>query len=223
MVTEKPGVRQAPAGVEVARQAFLYGQGDGIPVVNVKRLAEIGDVTEATINRWMPGWLKQREEILVSSGSSDFGLVLSGETLTQHRKNTEFLKEQHDSLAAELKLIPKLHEFLEKVLDAFVSAPEKDYDQALKLFNAYHRNAGNARSIQSQFIAVQRAWKENAGIDSLQAVAEAREKTLATGRAKLDVKREEGAGNPGIPHAASIRRTDGVFDVDEVDPLEECG
>lgn len=221
--------KRTEAGTEVARMAFLHGNGDGVPVTSTARLSELGGISEKTIHRHMPAWIKEREEMLATVGNSAFGLSLSSETIEQHRKNTEFLKEQHDSLAAEIRLLPKLHEFLEKVLEEFVNSEgEKDYEQALRIFNAYCRTGANLKALQTQFVAIQRAWKENAGIDSLQDVATAREKTLATGRAKLDLKREEGGDGPKPAGGREVQPSrDGVFDLGqsapEVDEVEECG
>lgn len=223
MVIEKPGVRGPSAAVEIARQAFLFGNGDGNPVTSTARLSEVSGVHEKTLQRYIPGWIKEREDMLLSAGNGSFGLSLSPETLENHRKNTKFLEEQTAELRREVATIKTLEKVL---LDAVKSAQVHDPEsatQVLALVQSFIGSSAARKSLQTQFVALQRAWKENAGIDALQDVATAREKTLATGRARLDIKREEAGGTGPQPTGGrEVPTVDSVFDVGEDDGME-CG
>lgn len=225
MVTDKPGpgIRGGPAKVEVARQAFLYGQGDGRPVLDPAKLAEIAGCHVNTINKWMPGWLKQREEYLATNGNSEFGLSLSSETIEQHRKNTKFLEEQTTNLRREVAILDKLESVLIKAVESAQVHDPESATQVLAMVQSYLGSSAARKSLQTQFIAVQRAWKENAGIDSLQDVATAREKALATGRAKLDLKREADGAGPVPTGGREVPAADPVFDMGGEDmPADEA-
>lgn len=210
------------AGTTAARQAFLYGTGDGRRVLDPQKLAEIGDVHVSTVWRHLPAWQKEYEEILASANSGSLALRLSAETLAQHQRNTEFLETQMVQARREVESAQDLEKLLRKgIAEAEIHDP--DGAQALLLVVQSFCNTVNGRkALQSQFLNYEARWKENAGIDSLQAVAEAREKTLATGRARLDLKREDAQDKPQMPQATG-QTVDSVFDVGPEDDGAECG
>lgn len=217
MVEGKPGRRPYRGmGTEAARQAFLHGDGSGSRVVNTARLAEIGGVHESTIWRHLPAWEKEYEAILIQTNSSGFGLSVSQETLRQHREHVDFLKAQADILATEVRELPKLIAELRGLLNDLKAAEE--WDRAASAFQIWLKMHGSRRETTKLFLAVQQRLSRHSGIDQLEEIALTREKTLASGRAKLDVSREKGqadAKQGAIPVASTAASRDAVFGGDD--------
>lgn len=208
------GTKQLRANIEVARQAFIFGMGDGQPVVNPERLAEIGECTRDTIQKHLPDWIKQREDLLTNSGMPGNGgllLRLSEETLASLRFDTDFARQRVDELKAESKTARKVISLLESVLTEFSKgASTLETAELLSLVSTFTSVHATKKSIDSNFLAMHKHWTKLAGVDSLMTVAETREKALATGRAKLTVTKEASdAGlNGGEPPKPAIG---GVF------------
>lgn len=189
-------------GVHVARQAFLYGEGDGKPVLTRARLAELAGVHENTIARHINEWIKEREEMV--SGSSDRGLALhlSKETLALHDKAMKSLESELAQVQWELKTIEKITAKLEGWMDKF-SGDEGEQDKALRILEAWQRNCGQKSSLRSQFLALQKQWTSLSGVVDLKDIQVVKEKAMATGRARLALKREETETEPKAANPAT--------------------
>ncbi len=104
----------------------------------------------------------------------------------------------------EASALPDLLGSLRDVVQRFLNSGDKDaYEVAADAFARYLKTFGTRESLNSQILALQKRWKECAGIESLQSVAETREKTLASGRAKLRLRAEEAQGQAG-PDGARV-------------------
>lgn len=197
MVSEyKRGIKKP--GVHMARQAFLYGDSTGNPVTNVARLAEIAECHENTIRAHLPKWVVEREEIVAGGNEAGLSLHLSKETLARHKSDLEFIRAKLDETQLEIERLPLITEQLEGWLAAF---REDDADKAVRMFNSYIRTSLNKKALITLFQSLHRQWTQYAGIDSLTVVAEAREKAMSVGRAKIALKAEE--ARPQGPDSAT--------------------
>lgn len=214
------------AGTEVARQAFLHGHGDGRPVSSTARLCALAGVSEKTIEAHMPTWIKEREEMLVKFGDSPFGLQVSPETLEIHHQDLNFLRNQADQLKQQIELLPQLIGELKKVLSHLKSGLNKEEFQAASMaFSLFLRTHANVRESNKLLLMLLARWTQHAGIDALSDVALTRQKAMASGKAKLELKREEAAGNgkPGGMESAQIGSRDDVFNVGGGDDWGDMG
>ena len=179
--------------VELARQACLYGEGDGKPVMNVKRLAEIAGVHESTIWRHMPKWQKEREEILAKANNSSLGIHLSAKELESHKSDMELLRKEINQVKWELDEfddnIEKLEGLVERMTDT-VSADPLMVGQLLQMFDKYLRFSLNKQNLRKQFLALQKQWTGLSGIEGLMDVALVREREMEKGRVKIALKKE---------------------------------
>ena len=192
------------AEVRAARQLFLFGAGDGKPVRHVATLAEMAGVHIQTIQKHLPAWEAEAEAILSNSSEIGFRLKLNAETLAKHENDVMFLRKSLDSMLLEASALPDLLGSLRDVVQRFLNSGDKDaYEVAADAFARYLKTFGTRESLNSQILALQKRWKECAGIESLQSVAETREKTLASGRAKLRLRAEEAQGQAG-PDGARV-------------------
>lgn len=182
-------------GVHVARQAFLYGEGDGKPVLTRSRLAELAGVHENTIARHINQWIKEREEMVAGSSKQGLALALSRETLDAHESDMEHLRQQIQQVKWELDQLEEITIRLEKWIDKF-NGDDGEQERALRILEAWQRNCGQKSSLRSQFLAMQKQWTGLSGIVDLKDVSVAQAKTLATGRAKLDLEREKNEAGP---------------------------
>ncbi len=184
------------AGTRVARQAFLYGEGNGRRVLDVKRLAEIGGLNEATVRRWLPGWEQELENDLRGSTENGIKLHLSAEILREHRKHELFFR---NSLNETIQADKEAGELASVLRRAIREAAVHDKDAAeavLSQVNAFCNMVASKKTLQTQAVMLKKAWNEASGMSGAMAVAETREKTLATGRAKLEIQREAGPPDP---------------------------
>jgi DNA-binding SARP family transcriptional activator len=139
-----------------------------------------------------------------------------------HRETTATLESWIAEEKLEIKRLPKLINLLESTLEAFIEADPKDYKQALGLYKAFMQTHATKKAKQAHLVMLQRAWKENAGIDSLQTVAETREKTLAAGRAKLQLRAEGAEDDKGkLPPAEAGSRAGFIMDAPPVVEVED--
>lgn len=180
----------AKAETETARQLFLYGAGDGKRIISVKGLVEATGLHEQTIGKHMPKWKKEAEEILMKSSETGLGLALSAKQLEQHTKDMDALRDQLDQVKWELKTIEKITAKLEGWMDKF-SGDEGEQDKALRILEAWQRNCGQKSSLRSQFLALQKQWTNLSGVVDLKDIQVVKEKAMATGRARLALKKEE--------------------------------
>jgi hypothetical protein len=190
-------------GVHVARQAFLYGEGDGNPVLSRARLAALAGVHESTIARHINDWIKEREEMVSNSSESALALRLSKETLDFHNSDMTHLRGLLQANKWEIDQINEITAKLERWMDKF-NGDDGDQDRALRILEAWQKSCGQKSSLQSQFLALQKQWTSLSGIVDMKDVSVAQAKAMATGRAKLDLELEKNKANPrdvgmGIP------------------------
>lgn len=190
--------------VREARRLFLFGNGDGRRVLKVERLAELAGCTVDTIRRHLPAWEREAEEIAANSSETGIQLRLNKLALAKFESDRDFIRGQIDLQEAEIKqltnLAPLLLEVVKRISDANPDAGEA----ASALLSSFFDTVANRKAMEAHLLKLQSHWSRMAGIESLQAVAETREKTLATGRAKLALRREE-AGDAGAGDGSAAR------------------
>lgn len=192
------------AEVREARRLFLYGGADGRRITSTEELATLAGCHVASVRRYLPAWEKEHEANLCGASENAFQLRLNAETLAKHEKDVMFLRKSLDSMLLEASALPDLLGSLRDVVQRFLNSGDKDaYEVAADAFARYLKTFGTRESLNSQILALQKRWKECAGIESLQSVAETREKTLASGRAKLRLRAEEAQGQAG-PDGARV-------------------
>ena len=208
--------------IELARQACLYGEGDGKPVMNVKRLCEIAGVHESTIWRHMPKWQKEREEILASANNSSLGIHLSGKELEAHKADMAVLRKEINQVKWELDTfddnVEKLEALVERLTDVASGDPQA-VGQVLQMFDKYLRFSLNKQNLRKQFLALQKQWTGLSGVEGLMDVALVREREMEKGRVKIALKKEGVEAEPRVVGPANT----GVFvkrNAQEAIPLE---
>ena len=195
--------------VREARRLFLYGGADGVRVLKVERLAELSGAHPQSIRKWVPAWEADLEKIV--SNSSEFGQVmrLNAETLAKHEADCMFFRSRIDAQVAEIEQVPAMEKsLLEAVRRVADCGNPEAADLAVALLAKFFECGSYRRTAEAHLLKLQGHWAKLAGIESLQAVAETREKTLATGRAKLALRAEEAAGVPG-PDGARVAGSSG--------------
>ncbi len=187
------------AEVRAARQLFLFGAGDGRPVRHVATLAKAAGVHIQTIQKHLPAWEAEAEEILSNSSEIGFRLRLNAETLKKHESDKAFIRRQIDLQVLEIERLPVLEKQLLSIADACAKSQSDSgaAEAVLALVQSFVGLHGSRKAAEAHLLKLQSHWSKMAGVESLQAVAETREKTLATGRAKLALRREEAEGMAG--------------------------
>ena len=186
------------AEVRAARQLFLFGAGDGRPVRHVATLAKAAGVHIQTIQKHLPAWEAEAEEILSNSSEIGFRLRLNAETLKKHESDKAFFRRQIDLQVLEIERLPALENSLLDLVRIIANSGNPEAaDAANLMLGRFFETIGARKSAEAHLLKLQSHWSKMAGVESLQAVAETREKTLATGRAKLALRREEAEGMAG--------------------------
>jgi septal ring factor EnvC (AmiA/AmiB activator) len=188
--------------IVTARQLYLFGAGDGKRVIGVQALCEATGLHEQTIWKYIKGWQKEAEDLLVASSGNALGLALSAKQLEQHTKDMDALRDQLDQVKWELKTIEKITAKLEGWMDKF-SGDEGEQDKALRILEAWQRNCGQKSSLRSQFLALQKQWTSLSGVVDLKDIQVVKEKAMATGRARLALKKEETETEPKAANPAT--------------------
>lgn len=200
------GEKRRRPGIDAARQAYLYGQGDGKPVVSTQKLAEIADCTDKTILKWIPEWKQEKEEILLNSPSTTLGLMLSEKDLAAHKSDMEFLRSNINQIKWEMDNLDNIIEKFEEICGNF-SLNSENGDDAIKLFDRYLRASLNKSSLRAQFLAAQKQFFAMSGVGDLKDIEAVRAREIAKGKGKMDLKKLEAEENQG---PKNITRT-GVF------------
>lgn len=185
----------------LARQLFLFGDGDGRPVTTLKTLAKRTGCSECNLARRVPDWTREREALLRES--STINLDISAETLRKHADDVAFLRERADTLEAEVRTSDAVAETLRAALVG--AGADEDLHQTL---NSFIKSAMNAQKATTQFLAVQKRWVENSGIEAKLKAFSASETEKARGLARLSVKSEVTEVELPLP---SNRPVQGVF------------
>jgi len=191
--------------VREARRLYLYGGGDGRRVLNVATLAEAAGCHAETVRRWLPTWEAEAESILTNTPENGLVMRLNAETLAKHESDCMKIRSCIDAQLAELERLPRL----EKQLLSIAGACAKSQNDAgaaeavLALVQSFIGLHGGRKAGELHLLKLQAHWSKMSGIESLQSVAETREKTLASGRAKLRLRAEEAQGQAG-PDGARV-------------------
>jgi cell division protein FtsB len=186
--------RNRKASRELAKQAFLYGEGDGKPVLDIHRLIEISGLHPATIKRHMDEWTAEREEMLINKGNCGLALHLSGKTIKDHHADVAFLREQADKLKSEVANLEKaenlLLTILENMADSLDLGPD-DADKLISLADKYFKILGSKKSLITLSLAVQKRWQESSGIASTMKAWETGQREQEKGLARVEAKKKE--------------------------------
>jgi hypothetical protein len=188
LVSYAGGVAEPRPETRYAKQLWLYGAGDGAPVKNIPKLAELSGVTCETIRRYLPQWERESTEILANTSEMGLALVLSEEKLEQHSKDSIFIRDQVDKLKFEIENLEKVAVRLGEWMDKFDG---DDVVTALQIFDAWQRSVGTESHLRGQFVAMKKLWDDKVGLDALRDVAVTSQKEIAKGKAKLAVKAME--------------------------------
>jgi hypothetical protein len=153
-------------------------------------------------------------------------LQVSAAHLEKHAEDLDYLRNLATELRKEVQEIPNLVAKLTKWLENLrPGLPADDYEGARLAFQAWLKLYGSRRETHKLFMATQARLTSYSGIDALSEVALAREKTMATGKAKLDLKREEaqGQGPAGGMIEAKPGSRDDIFDVSPAEGWGDMG
>lgn len=180
----------AKAETETARQLFLYGAGDGKRIISVKGLVEATGLHEQTIGKHLPKWKKEAEEILMKSAETGLGLALSAEDLRRHKEDMAHLRNLVEAKKWETEQVLEITAKLEGWVDKF-TGDDGEQDKALRILELWVKTCGQKSSLESQFLALQKQWTSLSGVVDLKDIQVVKEKAMATGRARLALKKEE--------------------------------
>ena len=126
-------------------------------------------------------------------------MTLSAKELEQHKADMIFLRNQISQVKFELENLEEITSKLENLVEKFTEEPET-LAAALQVFQLWLNGAGKQSSLRAQFLSMQKQWSSLSGIVDLKDVAVVREKEIAKGRAKLEVKKLEAeAGASATP------------------------
>lgn len=218
LMEESKAGREKSAAVNLARQIFLYGNGDGRPITDLSKLAEFSGCHLKTIHKHFRGWEKEREEMLSEPTNGAFGLSVSGDVLRQHRATVDYLANLERELREEVEALPKILSELRTILRSLSNSER--YDEGIQAFQIFLKLYGNRRETAKLHLQIQQRLKLHSGIELLEEAAATREKTLASGRAKLDVSKEAKAAElrgSAVPVAGTAADRDDAFADDEDD------
>ena len=192
--------------VREARRLFLFGNGDGKRVLNVERLAAAAGCRIESIRRHLGAWEVEAEEMAAKGSENGLVLRLNAETLKKHEADKAFIRRQIDSQVVEIERFPVLEKQLLSIADACAKSQSDagTAEAVLSLVQSFVALHGSRKAGEMHLLKLQSHWSKMAGVESLQAVAETREKTLATGRAKLALRREDAEGMAGDGSGARL-------------------
>jgi hypothetical protein len=190
--------------------------------MNVKRLMELAGVSEQTIGKHLPAWMKEREEILANSNPASLALSLSAKELSRHKQDMVHLRNLVEAKKWEMNRVDEILAKLEGWMDKFDS---ENQEHALRILEAWQRSCAQRGALENQFLALQRQWTKLVGIEGLLDVALTREKELTKGRVKMDLKKENPNSNPlenrSPGHAGVFARRQEVITVERPESEED--
>lgn len=177
--------------IEVARQLYLYGAGDGKRVISTKGLVEATGLHPETIANHLPKWEKQAEEILINSNSVGLGLELSAKDLQLHKDCMNTLAEQLKQIEWEMDKISDIAADLRQW-----AKETSDPEESFQMLDRYLRSMGSKATLRSQFLAYQKQFATLSGVIDLKDISVTAAKEMSKGRAKLKLKSEENGDPP---------------------------
>lgn len=183
---KKPHTKPA---TEAARQLFLYGEGDGVRVLEVKDLIAKTGLSRQTIQNHLPKWQQEVGEVLQSTSklASPNSLSLSSETLEAHKADIAFIRKQLDESKSEIERLPVIISDLEGLVQQFVD----DSDKAIVLLDRYLRTSMNKKSLTKRFVELKLLWDSKSGVDSLKNIQEATAKAVSIASAKSEPSEQQ--------------------------------
>jgi tRNA-dihydrouridine synthase len=144
-------VGELSARAKHARNLFLYGNGDGKPIRNLRRVAEYSGCGLRTIEKHAPAWQIEADELAKSSagtgGKTIVRVSVTAEMIEIHEKRVKLLHLECDRLE---KILPKL------------PAGSDMHRDALKLFTATLKAWSEASGIAEHFETASAFQKEMA-------------------------------------------------------------
>lgn len=204
-VREKP-VNLAPK-LEAARQLFLYGDKDGVRVLEALEIAKRVGCHPSSVWRHIKDWTAEFESMLIRgndfsqlqarANENELNRELRNEDVEKFKSDLLWVTKQTESLRKEVDNTEKIEEICyswlknsdisEKGEDAFLAMAEK-------FFSAVHTKS----KLRSQWIAMEKEWVRMSGIEGKMEIVQNAEKARAIGRVKIDLKREETEQTPGL-------------------------
>lgn len=175
------------AATESAKRMWLYGEGDGIRILDIQELVKKSGVCRSTIQNHMPKWKEELDTILKASSklASPNILSLPNETLEKHKEDIDFIRGRLDKAKSELTALPSIISDLRDLVSQFISDEDK-YDQAITLLDRYLRMSMNEKSLTKLFIDLKNVHDQKCGIDSLKAIQEATGKAASVAALKAE-------------------------------------
>jgi hypothetical protein len=175
-------------GPELARQAFMFGKnGDGKPVTSTEALAAIAGCHVKTIRKYVPRWVKEREDMFRATAEGALGITLRSEDVIAHNNDMNVLRKEMEKVKSDLKELDKMEEKLANICENFTINSENG-DQAIALFDAWLRSQGNRTQLRNEFLKMQKQWTDLSGVRDLKDI----ETTTAKERAKIAVRKAIG-------------------------------
>lgn len=189
-------------GVELARQAFVYGL-NGEFITSTPELAKLGNVSEATIWKYTKQWQSEREELLARSSKVGVSGPLSvpNEVIDAHKDDILYIRQRLDKTKSELSALPDFIQDLRKMIADCAGEPDQ-IDKMMQLLDRYLRLCANEKSLTKLFMDLKQLWDAKSGVDSLKNIQEATAKAVSIASAKSD---------PGESKADEPKASGGVF------------
>lgn len=184
--TEKPKrTKGRKSATEAARLLYLYGEGDGVRILDVKELSAKSGVHEVTIRGCVKEWQNELEETLRSSSKLGPANSLSvpSETMEAHRSDVDFIRQRLDKAKSELSALPSIVADLRSLIES-IHGDEDKIDTLIQLFDRYLRLSMNEKSLTKLFMDLKALWDAKSGVDSLKNIQEATAKAVSIAASK---------------------------------------
>lgn len=202
---DRPKVKKVrKSSTEAARQMYLYGEGDGIRVIDVMELSKLSGASDQTIRMRLPEWQAELEVLLAKSSKlaspNNLSIIsLPEETLEGHRDDIIFFRGRLDKCKAELTALPSIISELKEITRQFASDPDT-FDQAIALLDRTLRLWANEKSLTKLVIDLKNIHDQKCGLDSLKSIQESTSKAIALAQAKEPSPQEQGM----VPVASGV-------------------
>tara|TARA_R110000764_G_scaffold35204_1_gene78703 strand:- start:948 stop:1601 length:654 start_codon:yes stop_codon:yes gene_type:complete len=188
--------RSVKAAAAIAKQMFIYGDKNGLPVLDCVILGEIVGLAPDTIKKRMPAWVKEREAHLQRRVDNPLGFILDQRTVEKNIKDGDFLRAQSDELMAEAGNCQDIGAEVLELLQDLAEASglgEKDHEKLMVMFDAYFKTTANRQRILVQYLAVQKRWQEVSGVAMTMKAHEAGMRDDVKGQKKIALAQAEAA------------------------------
>jgi len=159
----RPGQKD---GVALARQAFLYGIGNGgVPLRDRAALVALSQVTDGTLRRHIQQWEEDAEKLAQSAADRSYGLRVKEETLLQHEADVSFLRREADRIKDEVDNVDDIQRELWDLVQSIsaISSTEQ-IDSLVGLIDRYIKKSVNRQSLLSLFLSLQKRWQDSSGM-----------------------------------------------------------